>query len=215
MKAGIGLTACMYLALLSASRAAVGGIVILFALTVLSNPRYVLVAALAVFGLLAVGGPIAAALESTQQRMEANRYPQYTFFEERGYDRILSHKEYWFLGAGEGGTQRFAKSTAFGTPEIHSGYGTIFFCYGIVGSLMFLTYLWRVAAGAPLRSMLILLPMLAYMIAHQGLRTTSVWIFLALFVALKHLDRVRATAPAPASPPSPVPAPRMALTGAA
>jgi hypothetical protein len=215
MKAGIGLTACLYLALLSASRAAVGGIVILFALTVLSNPRYVIVAAIAAFALLSVGGPIATALDTTQARMEANRYPQYSFFEERGYDRILAHKEYWFLGAGEGGTHRFAKSTAFGTPEIHSGYGTIFFCYGIVGSLMFLSYLWRVASGAALRSTLILLPMLAYMIAHQGLRTTSVWIFLALFVALKHLERTRATAAAPAPQPSPVPAPRMALTGAA
>jgi hypothetical protein len=194
LKAGVGLVACLYLALVSASRASVAGIGVLFVLTIISKPRYVVAAIFVVIALAAAGGPVTEALEGTRQRMSEHRYPQYTFAQERGYDRILANKRYWLLGAGEGGTRRFAETTAFGTPEIHSSFGTVFFCYGMVGLVLFVGFLYRVAQGAPFRSQLILIPMLIYMVAHQGLRTTSVWIFLAIFVALKHMDRMRAAA---------------------
>jgi hypothetical protein len=194
-KTGLGLTLCSYLALVSASRAAVIGIAILFALTVISSPRQIVVAALLIGGLAALGGPLSHAFEGTQQRLTANRYPQFSFFEERGYDRILANKQYWFLGAGEGGTSRFVETTLIGATEIHSSLGTIFFCYGIVGILIFLAFLLRVVERASLRSMLMLLPTLSYTIAHQGLRSTPVWILFGVFVCLKHSQRVAPTAP--------------------
>jgi hypothetical protein len=208
LKAGIGLTACLYLALLSASRAAVLGIGVLFVLTMISQPKYVFAAVVVIVGVFAIGGPVADAIDGTQQRLTENRYPQYTFFEERGYDRILANKQYWLLGAGEGGTQRFATTTAFGTPEIHSSFGTVFFSYGLLGLILFVGFLYRVTQGGSMTSTLILLPMLAYMVAHQGLRSTSVWIFLAITVALKHLDRTRARAArSRGAPPVQIPAP--------
>jgi hypothetical protein len=190
LKTGVGLTLCSYLALVSASRSAVIGIAILFALTVISSPRQIVVAALLIGGLAALGGPLSHAFEGTQQRLTANRYPQFSFFEERGYDRILANKQYWLLGAGEGGTRRFVETTLIGATEIHSSLGTIFFCYGIVGIVIFLTFLLRVVERASLRSMLMLLPPLSYTIAHQGLRSTPLWILFGVFVCLKHSQRV-------------------------
>jgi len=194
IKTGVGLTMCFYLALVSASRAAVIGSGILFALTVIANPRRVVVVGLLIAGLVAIGGPLSNALDDTQQRLVANRYPQFSFFEERGYDRILGNKEYWVLGAGEGGTSRFVDTTLIGATEIHSSLGTIFFCYGIVGIALFLVFLLRVVEGSSLRSTLMLLPALSYTIAHQGLRSTPIWILFGVFACLKHLQR---TAPAP------------------
>ena len=193
IRASVGLTACLYLALVSASRAAVLGIGILFALMLIANPRRMVVVALAILALLSIGGPINEALQGTEMRLENDRYPQLSFLQERGYDRILNNKEYWLLGAGEGGTQRFGDTTAIGTTEIHSSMGTLFFCYGVVGIGLFLLFLLRVTQGAQLRAKLMLLPVLSYMVAHQGLRSTSVWILFAVFVTITDLQRSGAT----------------------
>ena len=186
LKTAIGFTACTYLALLSASKAAVGGIGILFALTLISNPRLLVAAVLAAVAMVSLGGPVKTALEGTERRLAENRYPQYNFFEQRGYDRIYAHKEYWFLGAGEGGTSRFVESTVIGSHEIHSSAGTIFFSYGLVGVALFLAFLWKLLRGAQFRTSLMLVPPLAYTIAHQGLRASLLWILFAMFAALKH-----------------------------
>jgi hypothetical protein len=196
-KTSLALCMCFYLALLSASRAAVIGSGLLFMLTVVVNPRRLAVMAVVVLGLVAIGGPLSDAIDDTQQRLAERRYPQFNFFQERGYDRILANKEYWFLGAGEGGTGRFAESTLIGATEIHSSVGTLFFSYGIVGVALFLVFLYRVVQSAPLRTTIILLPSLSYTIAHQGLRATSVWILFAVFVCIKHMLRA---APAPVAP---------------
>lgn len=200
IKTAIGLATCSYLALVSASRAAVIGTGILFALTVIANPRRIAVVGLVVVGLAAIGGPLSDALDETQQRFTANRYPQFSFFEERGYDRIFANKQYWLLGAGEGGTGRFVDTTLIGATEIHSSLGTIFFCYGIVGIGLFLAFLLRVVERAALRSMIMLIPALSYTIAHQGLRSTSVWILFGVFVCIKHSQQKAAQPAARVAP---------------
>jgi hypothetical protein len=141
LASSLGLAGCMYLAIMSASKAAVAGAVMLFALTIITNPRVILVMALATAGMLSLGGPIERALETTAQRMQTDRRPQWSFFEERGYDRIENHSEYLLFGAGEGATTRFAETTIIGTHEIHSSAGTLLFAYGIVGATMFLVFL--------------------------------------------------------------------------
>jgi len=197
IKSGIGLTLCLYLALLSASRAAVIGSGLLFALTVISSPKRLVVVVLVVVPLLAIGGPFSDALDRTQARLAEQRYPQFNFFQQRGYDRILANKEYWLLGAGEGGTSRFVDTTVIGATEIHSSIGTIFFSYGIVGISLFLVFLYRVVERGALRTTIILLPALSYTVAHQGLRATLVWILFALIVCIKLMPR---TDPVPAAP---------------
>jgi hypothetical protein len=201
LKAGLAITTCLYLALVSASRAAVIGSAILFVLTVMSNPRRIIAVGLVILGILAIGGPIANAIDNTQQRFTTERYADLTFFEERGYDRILNNKEYWLLGAGEGGTYRFAETTKIGTTEVHSSAGTVFFCYGIIGVVLFLVFLRRLAEGAGLRSTVLLLPALLYTVAHQGLRSTSLWILFGMFVCVVHAQRRKPPAGAAAIPP--------------
>jgi len=196
-KSSVGLAGCMYLALLSASKAAVAGAVILFALTIITNPRIILVMALATAGMLSLGGPIERALETTAQRLQTDRRPQWSFFEERGYDRIQNHPEYVLFGAGEGATTRFAETTIIGTHEIHSSAGTLLFAYGIVGATMFFAFLWRTIRGAGLRSSLMMLPALAYTVAHQGLRFNSLWVLVGLFIVLKQEPGIRRRPGAP------------------
>jgi hypothetical protein len=209
VKSGLGLTLCFYLALVSASRAAVIGCGLLFAFSVLSNPRRIIVVGLIGLGFAALGGPLADAFDETHQRLTVDRYPQFNFFEERGYDRILANKEYWLLGAGEGGTGRFTETTLIGATEIHSSIGTLFFSYGVVGIALFGAFLLRVISGAPFRTAIILIPALSYTIAHQGLRSTSVWILFGFFVCVKQLKPQRqparpARALGPAHPIDPV-----------
>ena len=200
--ATIGFVACIYLALISASKAAVGGSLVLFVLTVITNPRAIIALSLGIGAMLSLGGPVARARETTQRRVGENRNPNATFFEERGYDRIQDHPQYLLLGAGEGATTRFSDGTLIGTHEIHSSAGTILFAYGIPGVLLFLMFLVRVVRGASIRASFILLPPLAYTIAHQGLRFTSLWVLFGLFITIKQLVPVAT----PRSPPKESPA---------
>lgn len=174
------LTCCGYLAAVSASRAAIAGIAILFALLVFSNPRVILGVSAAAIALMFVGGPVSTAIDASQDRVR-NRKSHVGFFAERGYDRIWEHKQYLVFGAGEGGLSRFSTIQM----EIHSSLGTVVFSYGLVGTLFFLAFMWRLIRGAPLRYIAVLIPPLAYTAAHQGLRFTMFWVLLAVFVALK------------------------------
>lgn len=194
LTASSAMLCCGYLAMVSASRAAVGGIAILLALLFFSNPRVILLTCLATITLIAAG-PIAGAFDAAQNRIEnRSRNSPRTFFEERGYDRIAQHQRYILLGAGEGGFTRWEDEEHVIRMEIHSSAGTILFSYGIVGSLLFLVFAWRVMRRAPLRMMLLLAPPVGYTIAHHGLRFTLLWIMLAVYVVLKELEKPRTPA---------------------
>jgi hypothetical protein len=96
----------------------------------------------------------------------------------------VNHPAYWILGSGEGGYDRFADTTVIGDHELHSSGGTLFFCYGIAGSLLFLGFLYQVIRVSAFRQLLLILPVCAYSLTHQGLRVTMLWVFLAMFLAL-------------------------------
>jgi len=186
VKAGIGLSCCGYLALASASRAAVAGVAILVMLVMFSSPRVIIIGSLLAIVLFLVGGPVANVDYTMQSRINTPRGDDnLTFFEQRGYDRIWTNKQYLLLGAGEGAKDRFTETTVIKHAEIHSSVGTIFFSYGIVGLILFAVFLWRLIRTADIRTALILIPPLAYTAAHQGLRFTMLWVLLALFASLK------------------------------
>jgi len=185
----LGVTGCAYLAMLSASRSAVAGILVLLFLMLFSNPRTILVASLAAAGLVNLGGPVSDAIDESRKRAFEDRHPDRTFVEERGIDRMSEHPEYLVLGAGEGDVTRFRKH-AWGAGEIHNSYGSLVFCYGVVGFALFLMFLIRVVRGAPLRMTLMLVPVGVYMIAHNGMRSTTLWVLFALFMLLKKLDPI-------------------------
>lgn len=52
----------------------------------------------------------------------------------RGYDRIINHPEYWFVGAGEGIFYRFDSLL---NAEMHSSWGTIFLGMELLECLFF------------------------------------------------------------------------------
>lgn len=187
LPATIGLLCSAYLALLSSSKAALGAVAILVAVGLLSNPRIIVVSVLGFMLLLVTSNRVTDAISAAQNRIETDE--SNSFFEERGYDRLMAHKEYWFFGAGEGGYRRFKETTVIGSHELHSSAGTIFFCYGIIGSILFIRFSWAVVRGGRFRHILILLPAAAYGLTHQGLRFTLLWVLLALFVALKDYER--------------------------
>jgi len=202
LRASIGMTTCTYLALLSASRAAAGGIVVIFIVTFISNPKIMLATIPIVVTGAVVGGPVARAFEATQYRVTQDQFKQYTFLEERGFGRLQDNPEYLVLGAGEGGTDRFAEGL-IGTHEIHSSPLALLFSYGVVGLSIFLMFMVRVLRGATLKTALILMPILAFTVAHVGLRASMLWVLLGVFVIVKRRDPV----------PTPVPAPRPAPVG--
>jgi hypothetical protein len=180
----LGLLGCLFLALLSASRAAAGGAAIVLVVTLISSPKIVLAALPLVAGLL-LTGPVARAIENTEHRVRVDQFKQYSFLEERGWGRITDNPEYILLGAGEGGTSRFAESL-IGTHEIHSSAGMLIFSYGLVGTFLFLWFAMRVVQGARIGATLLLTPIVAFTIAHHGLRDSMLWMVLGIFLTLKH-----------------------------
>lgn len=98
--------------------------------------------------------------------------------EGRGYYRIFNNAEYLIFGAGEGATkERFNTEI-----ELHSSFGTILFSYGIVGLILFLSFLYNIYKIAKFKFIQLLLPLLLYGIMHMGLRFTMFWISLAIFI---------------------------------
>jgi hypothetical protein len=184
LTASIGLTGCGYLALLSGSRAALIGIALLTLFLVLSNIRLVLITGVATIGLLSMGGPISDAIDNTQARALEDRDPETSFVVERGYDRLWDFPEYAILGAGEGDIGRFTDNPKR-SHEIHSSAVTVLFSYGIPGAVLILVFIARVIRGAPRRAALMLLPILTYTIAHQGLRFTMLWVLIVVFITHK------------------------------
>ncbi|HEX3478032.1 MAG TPA: hypothetical protein VHT91_23585 [Kofleriaceae bacterium] len=180
------LVCCGVLAVISASRAAAGGVAVLLVFLLFSNPKILVAACLAGAAVVSGIGPFADAIEASQDRvLNRGAHSDASFFQERGYDRIWRNQQYLLLGAGEGGLSRFDDTAYVKGMEIHSSAGTILFSYGIVGVLLFLGFTWRLIRGAGARLVITMLPPLLYTGAHQGLRFTTLWVVLAVFVALK------------------------------
>jgi hypothetical protein len=181
----VGLAACAYLALLSASKAALVSIAGLGIVLVISKLRTVVVALL-VFGVLIfTDNPFSAALDRASQRIEDDQ--SLGFFEERGYDRIVSHPQYVIAGAGEGGYYRFRETSAIGSHELHSSIATLFFCYGVFGTLLFGVFMWAVMARTGVHAWIIVATGFAYGMTHQGLRFRMLWLLLAMVITLREL----------------------------
>jgi hypothetical protein len=188
----VGLLASAYLAVLSGSRAATGGVAICGVLLVASSPRVMLVAALASVALLAFGGDPRGALDQDGLKALQRGDRGVSFADERAYTRIWKFKEYVITGAGEGGYKRFAQP-GHQALEIHSSLGTVVFCYGIIGLALFAQLFVQLFRQVNLSVSILMLPMMMYSIAHQGLRFSLFWIVIALFAGVApHLTKARA-----------------------
>ncbi len=185
LRASLGIVGCAYLAVLSSSRASLIGIALLFVILVFSSPRTIILGGLVALGLTSLGGPIKDAIDTAEYRALKQRHDA-TFAEERGNDRLWDYPEHLLIGAGEGAYERFANPGQVAR-ELHSSFGSIVFSYGIVGVALFLMFGWHLIRGTPPRTTIILVPALAYTVAHQGLRFTMFWVVIAAFMVLKML----------------------------
>ena len=174
----------VYLVLLSLSNAAMLStfllLVIHFFNSIKKGIKYIPLILAFMFLLASVGvnnSTISTIVKNVQIRLMDVTYGSDSNLEMRGYDRIVLHPEYWFFGGGEGNWERF-DSVLKG--EIHSSWFTIFFSYGVIGVLMFLSFFLNVFKYK--KNLFYFIPVFFYGLTHQGLRSTDLWILFLLFV---------------------------------
>jgi len=95
----------------------------------------------------------------------------------RGYTALIKFPEYLIFGAGQGQYDRFSETGH----EIHSTWAGLLFYYGIVGTLIFLSFLFSILSRLPLQKKIIFLGPLFYGFSTYGLRTSIVWFYIAIY----------------------------------
>ncbi len=169
-----------YLAAMSLSRAAIGAIAVLMLLAGLRN-RLVLGAGLLVAVVVAMLPAEFNRIEHLQSRVEKKSRGIYEEAMSRGYDRMLNHPQYLVLGAGEGAQYRIR---SLRPAEMHSSLGTVLFCYGAVGLVLFLYIFFVMAKGCGPSSLRYFIPVAIFGTTHMGLRQSEFWIMPLMVVCL-------------------------------
>jgi hypothetical protein len=192
-----------YLVVLSLTKACLLALALLGVLALRERPFAVLggllVAAVLVLGsTLVLQDSAPSVIGNLQKRLATEEADESV--EMRGYDRLVNHPEYLFFGAGEGAYNRFQSVLR---SELHSSYGTLVFCYGVVGAALFTAGLF-LACDLRLKWLISLSPVFLYGLIHHGLRFTLFWVLLANVCCLARAAGVRS---ASASVPGLAPAP--------
>lgn len=173
----------MYLGVLSLSKVAILGFVIL--LVYLLKKHFIVLLFISI--LLMVVYPVVdeemSLLSNLERRIGSLGQGADDSLAGRGYDRIINHPQYLLFGAGEGSYKRF-ESILPG--ELHSGLGTIFFSYGLVGFILFLKVLYGLFKPLHKNCSYILytLPVFFYSLAHQSFRWPLFWMLMAIVFIL-------------------------------
>lgn len=115
-------------------------------------------------------------IDLIQNRTERNLNTNISEAQIRGFDRFWIHPEYIIYGSGEGMYERF---NSYHHLELHSGFGTILFSYGILGLVLFLSFFYKIIKKNPFFLMILMSPVLTYNITHHGFRTSLFWLLLA------------------------------------
>jgi hypothetical protein len=189
----IVIIAAVILAIVAGSRIVLGGVVLL-ALLLLYQLGIKL--KLKYWGVISLIGIVVASIiyktEFIQKRIvlvEIRNHRQDTTgiseAQIRGYDRIWLHPENLVYGAGEGKYDRFL---SYHNYELHSGFGTVLFSYGIIGLILFMMFFYKVIAPKVFYNMLLLTPIILYNLAHQGFRNPLFWAVLASVYVASHGD---------------------------
>ena len=107
----------------------------------------------------------------------------------RGYDRITKFPSYLLFGASEGNYERFGTNIYSPTRsyELHSAPGTVLFCYGIIGFVLFSLSIHKIISPFNFQTILLLMPILIYSLTHNSLRFTPLWIVFAI-IYLKKIE---------------------------
>lgn len=98
----------------------------------------------------------------------------------RGYDRIVNDAHYLVFGAGEGDYSRFDSVLKL---ELHSTVANIFFSYGVIGTLLFVTFIFVAIHKHRFFELYPLFCLFLFGLTHNGIRETFLWIFFSLIVS--------------------------------
>ena len=186
---------CLFMTLVSASKAAVGGALFLSVYYLFDSQI------LKGYGLIAVFVIFSASYFFVFKSDQGSRQSDYllerveqgtkeeniTEWEYRGYDRMSNHPNYLILGSGEGMYRRF--KTYIHHHEMHSSFGNLLFSYGIPGFTLFLIFFFSLFKGLTIKTSLYIVPVVLYSFTHMGLRFTPLWILFALFPLIYSLKR--------------------------
>ncbi|HIB77794.1 MAG TPA: hypothetical protein EYO58_09320 [Flavobacteriales bacterium] len=173
----LSLMCVVYLVLLTTSRGAMLGCVVLLLLFSVRHPRQAIPLLVAVGLAYLVFALIGSDVDATMNRfsdMDPGRGA-------RGYDRMLNQPHYYFLGAGEGDPHRFGSILE---GELHSSWGTLLFSYGLVGFGLYLGMIYQIVRFGGWRWLLPLAPVSIYGLSHQGFRFTQYWLLVAFMFCI-------------------------------
>lgn len=182
---------CALMVVMSLSRAAMAGFVVLLSavffsrqLSVMFKSMLACVMAFAIIAILIVPTLIPDMSFNTDMGGRLSWHdPDNDFIAERGYDRIIDQPQYLLYGAGEGAYWRFSDDTDTGL-ELHSGIATILFSYGIFGAILFFMFLYAVLRHSPPVILCGVVAVMIYGLTHQNIRFTGFWIYLAVIYAM-------------------------------
>lgn len=128
-------------------------------------------------------------LDVVIKRLQTSNLYGEGFILERAYDRILHHPEYWLFGAGEGVYERF---NSLASHEIHSTLGNIFFSYGFIGFLLFITLLLIIFLKNKWIYAYPIIGIMIYGLTHNGIRQSMMWIMFAmLLIVTSEVDKCK------------------------
>jgi len=119
-------------------------------------------------------------IQSVEKRIASTGVESDDTPEARGYNRIIEYPQYWIFGAGEGMYRRFGDHQ---DREFHSTLGNIQVSYGLIGTILFMMLLVIALRNDRYKSFYIILFLLLYGIAHNGIRNSLFWLLVALIAS--------------------------------
>lgn len=182
----IAVSACVFAAVLSMSYAANLALAIFIFLLLLYRFSIVIISGIIIVILIAYLAIDPSIIEAKISMLQSKFVAANDFYLPRGYFRIYEYPKYLLLGAGEGAVYRFGTER-----EFHSTIGTLLFCYGIPGTILFFSMIWRIIRINISCGFIFIAPPLIYGIAHQGLRFTFFWVTLSCISLAIYLDACR------------------------
>ena len=192
----LGILMCLWLALLTVSKAATVSCV---AFLILSSARNRFQLAFGLLTAVIIVFSNASVIETRFANLET-RFESFGSgagggggddnLEGRGYDRIWEHPELLVLGAGELANYRWDSFSKTG--ELHSSVGTVVFSYGIPGTLLMAGFIGFIVRRGGWRIVPYMVPELLFSVTHMGLRFVMTWVyFIMLFLVATEWQRDR------------------------
>jgi hypothetical protein len=184
-----------YLILVSGSRAALMGVAVLGIIIFVkegfkaqaSSIFFILIAAVLGWYFVNQSSFVDQQIKSIRERNEYKSSKGVSEWKVRGYDRFYLYPEYVLFGAGEG---EFTRFKSYQQLEMHSGPGTILFSYGILGFLLFASFINSAIKRNIVFNSILLAPVFLYNFTHQGFREPLFWMLIAIVFAVSEKEYI-------------------------